>query len=245
MMAVSSSTKHHHLSAPYQAGIHRLPIIRAHQEVAVDTRSHAKTSNGATRLAESLSHLLHLHIETPPKNNLHHHDWSFHAEDKHTTPTKSPKEDIWDKWHEVHGFSDWDNLLDPLHPWLRREIVKYGEFAQATYDAFDFDSFSEYCGSCRYNRHKLFDKLGLSHNGYKASKYIYAMSHIDMPQWLERSHLGDTWSKDSNWMGFVAVSDNEESQSDRTTRHRRRVAWDRGTFRVVRGLTEEIRANWA
>ncbi|KAG5590612.1 hypothetical protein H5410_041126 [Solanum commersonii] len=26
-----------------------------------------------------------------------------------------------------------------------------------------------------------------------------------MPQWLERSKLTYTWSKDSNWIGFVAV----------------------------------------
>ncbi|CAK9165247.1 unnamed protein product [Ilex paraguariensis] len=84
----------------------------------------------------------------------------------------SPKEDISEKWREIQG-----------------EIVKYGEFAQATYDAFDFDSFSEYCGSCRYNENRLFDKLGLNKHGYKVTKYIYAMSHIDLPRWLERSHL--------------------------------------------------------
>ncbi|THG07034.1 hypothetical protein TEA_008484 [Camellia sinensis var. sinensis] len=115
------------------------------------------------------------------------------------------------KWHEIQDCCDWDNLLKLLHPWLRREIVKYGEFVQATYDAFDFDSFSEYCGSCRYNRDKIFDKLGLTKNGYKVSKYIHAMSYMDVPRWLERSALGQTWSKDFNWMEFVVVSDDEET----------------------------------
>ena len=138
----------------------------------------------------------------------------------------SPKEDLSDEWRELHGSNDWDNLLDPLDPCLRREIVKYGEFAQATYDSFDFDSFSEYCGSCRYNKHKLFDKLGLTKHGYNVSKYIYAMSHMEMPRWLERSHLLDTWSKDSNWMGYVAVSDDEETK--RLGRRDIVVAW-RGT----------------
>ncbi|KAI9198207.1 hypothetical protein LWI28_011853 [Acer negundo] len=181
----------------------------------------------ATRLTESFSNLLdHLHIETPPKSNLNHPNWDLICEEKHSTLTMSPKEVISEKWREIHGENEWDNLLHPLHPWLRREILKYGEFAQATYDAFDFDSFSEYCGSCRYNCSKIFEKLGLDKNGYKVYKYIYAMSHIDMPQWLQRSRLGDTWDKYSNWMGFLAVSDDEETR--RIGRRDIVVAW-RGT----------------
>ncbi|KAM5587570.1 phospholipase A1-Igamma1, chloroplastic [Rosa sericea] len=205
----------------------RFPLIRSqqHQEAVLDHHPQTKTSNRANRLAESLSHLLHLHIETPPKTNSPQFSNMF-TEEKHSTPTTSPKENISEKWREIHGSKDWEGLMDPLHPWLRREIVKYGEFAQATYDAFDFDSFSEFCGSCRYNKNKLFDVLGLSKNGYAVSKYIYAMSHIDMPNWLERSHLVETWSKDSNWMGFVAVSDDEETR--RIGRRDIAVAW-RGT----------------
>lgn len=52
------------------------------------------------------------------------------------------------------------------------------------------------------------------------------MSHVNMPQWLERSKLVDTWSKDSNWMGYVAVSDDEETR--RIGRRDIVVAW-RGT----------------
>ncbi|XP_070678044.1 phospholipase A1-Igamma1, chloroplastic-like [Malus domestica] len=132
------------------------------------------------------------------------------TEEMHSTLTTSSKDIISEKWCEIHGSNDWDGLLNTIHPWLRREIVKYGEFTQATYNAFDFNSFSNYCRSCRYNKNKLFDVLGLDKNGYNVSKYIYAMSHIDMPQWLERSHLADTWSKHSNWMRYVAVSNEEE-----------------------------------
>ena len=189
----------------------------------------SKTPNRATRLAESLSHVLHLHIDPPSSTNRQNLNMdllrSYH-EEKHSTPTMSPREDISQKWREIHGCSDWEDMLDPLHPWLRREIVKYGEFAQATYDAFDYDSFSEYCGSCRYNRNKLFERLGLARNGYTVTRYIYAMSHIELPSWLERSHVADTWSKDSNWMGYVAVSDDEETR--RIGRRDIVVAW-RGT----------------
>lgn len=178
-------------------------------------RSKTKIPNRVTRLAESISHVLHLHIDPPSRTN--HQNFNLDNilsdnEEKHSTPTiLSPRENISQKWHEIQGCSDWEDLLDPLHPWLRTEIVKYGEFAQATYDAFDYDSFSEYCGSCRYNYKKLFSKLGLTRNGYNVTRYIYAMSHIELPRWLERSHLTDTWSKDSNWMGYVAISDDGET----------------------------------
>ncbi|CAK9184315.1 unnamed protein product [Ilex paraguariensis] len=66
----------------------------------------------------------------------------------------------------------------------------------------------------------------LDKHDYNVTKYIYAMSHINLPRWFERSHLGETWSKDSNSMGFVAVSDDEESS--RIGRRDIVVAW-RGT----------------
>ncbi|XP_051125333.1 phospholipase A1-Igamma1, chloroplastic [Andrographis paniculata] len=183
--------------------------------------------NKAIKIAESLSNMLNLHIETAMQRNLARSEMNVSSiEGKNNTPSMSPKEDVSGEWREFHGCRDWHGLLDPLHPCLRREIVKYGEFAQATYDAFDFDSFSEYCGSCRFNRSKLFQKLELNHSGYNVTKYVYAMSHIDLPQWLEKSRFVDTWSKDSNWMGFVAVSDDRESR--RIGRRDIVVAW-RGT----------------
>lgn len=241
MASLSSSTMiHNHLPTTLTgAGVNRISASLLPQGVVFDHPKTSKASNNgrgdrARRLAESLSNLLHLNIEplSSRKNNLQFSDLDLFDEEKHNTPTISPKEDIADKWRGniIHGNSvddyNWNHLLDPLQPWLRREIVKYGEFAQATYDAFDFDSFSEYCGSCRYNCNRLFDKLGLDKNGYNVTKYIYAMSNIEMPQWLERSHLMDSWSKDSNWMGYVAVSNDEETK--RIGRRDIVVAW-RGT----------------
>ncbi|CAL1402988.1 unnamed protein product [Linum trigynum] len=128
------------------------------------------------------------------------------------TPTFSPKRDISARWRDLHGAGDWAGLLDPIDPALRAEIIKYGEFASATYDAFDFDPLSEFCGSCRYNRHKMLHELGLAakHGYTTATRYIYAMSHVDVPNWLARTST--TWSRDSNWMGYVAVSDDAESK---------------------------------
>ncbi|XP_010245170.1 PREDICTED: phospholipase A1-Igamma1, chloroplastic-like [Nelumbo nucifera] len=231
-MQTTPSSINQHLPVPRSSTKTRSLLIPNNQKIAVKSEHHhpAKSNGAATatrRLAESLSGLLRVHIETPLRKELHQIDWSCLDHSDRTTPTSSPKEDISEKWCELHGLTDWDNLLDPLHPWLRREIIKYGEFSQATYDAFDFDSFSEYCGSCRYNPKRFFEKLGLGKNGYVMSKYIYAMSHIDMPRWLQRSNLvEETWSKDSNWMGFVAVSNGEESR--RIGRRDIVVAW-RGT----------------
>ncbi|KAF9606526.1 hypothetical protein IFM89_025899 [Coptis chinensis] len=200
-------------------------LIHAQHNFSVQQHQH-EMQNRAVRLAQSLTNFVQLHIETPQAKPLEYTTWNMLHKANEATPISSPKEKISTKWREIHGVTDFDTLLDPLHPWLRREIIKYGEFAQATYDAFDFDSFSEYCGSCRFNRHSFFDKVGLGNTGYNVSKYIYAMSHVDVPNWLERSHLVDTWSKDSNWMGFVAVSDDEESH--RIGRRDIVVSW-RGT----------------
>eukprot|EP01018_Ginkgo_biloba_P009056 Gb_16886 [translate_table: standard] len=149
------------------------------------------------------------------------------------SPTVSPKEALGDKWREYQGSKNWEGLLDPLDANLRREIVKYGEFAQATYDAFDFDSHSKYCGSCRYNRHKMLDKVDLGRTGYKITKYLYAMSNVHLPKVFGRSDSMDPWSKDSNWMGYVAVSTDEEVK--RLGRRDIVVAW-RGTVTQLEWL---------
>jgi hypothetical protein len=46
------------------------------------------------------------------------------------------------RWREIHGSGNWEGLLDPIDPVLRAELIRYGEFAQATYDSFDYDRFS-------------------------------------------------------------------------------------------------------
>ncbi|GLJ20825.1 hypothetical protein SUGI_0379620, partial [Cryptomeria japonica] len=143
------------------------------------------------------------------------------------SPTASPKESLVEDWRKYQGSNNWEGLLEPLSPKLRREILKYGEFAQATYDAFDFDSHSKYCGSCRYNQQRMLEKLHLHNSGYRVSKYLYAMSDVHMPKFFGRSDSMDPWSKDSNWMGYVAVS-TDEDEIKRLGRRDIMVAW-RGT----------------
>ncbi|KAK1422795.1 hypothetical protein QVD17_18082 [Tagetes erecta] len=222
---------HRHQPPPSTVTSHRHITSSSFNDFILNNNNN--NNNKTIRLAKSITNLVNLYIDKPSlKNLLQRNNTSNNiidqAQSKLNSPTMSPKEDISSIWRQVHGGSDWEKLLDPLDSNLRREVIKYGEFAQATYDAFDFDSLSEYCGSCLYNKNKLFEKLGLMKHGYEVSKYVYAMSQYEIGRWIEKSYVAeaDTWSKDSNWMGYVAVSDDVESR--RIGRRDVVVAW-RGT----------------
>jgi hypothetical protein len=71
------------------------------------------------------------------------------------------------RWQEIHGSNNWEGLLDPIDAVLLGELIRYGEFAQATYDSFDYDRFSPYCGSCKYAARTFFHDVGV---GYEVSR---------------------------------------------------------------------------
>lgn len=133
-----------------------------------------------------------------------------------------------DVWREIHGQDEWVGLLDPMDPLLRSELIRYGEMAQACYDAFDFDPFSKYCGSCRFMRRKFFESLEMSatHQNYDVSRYLYATSNINLANFFKKSRWPKVWSKNANWIGYVAVSSDEASRT--LGRRDITVAW-RGT----------------
>ncbi|XP_020592681.1 phospholipase A1-Igamma1, chloroplastic-like [Phalaenopsis equestris] len=164
-----------------------------------------RSISGGLNLPSTISNLLHLSAapQTLPV-----------ALDHDQTPPFSPKDEISSLRFAIHGPADWSPLLHPLHPSFRREIIKYGEFSQATYDAFDNNPVSEYHGSCLYGQNRLISLLGLSHHGYSITKYIYATSHLDFPRWLLRPLLRSKshWCDESAWMGFIAVSGDQESR---------------------------------
>lgn len=114
-----------------------------------------------------------------------------------------------------------------MHPLLRSELIRYGEMAQACYDAFDFDPFSKYCGSVRFTRrHEFFTRLSMESCGYDVSRYLYATSNINLPNFFKKSRWPKVWSKHANWIGYVAVSNDETSK--RLGRRDIAIAW-RGT----------------
>ncbi|CDY22885.1 BnaA01g18230D [Brassica napus] len=80
-------------------------------------------------------------------------EWWHTAEDFCRRDKKTEEErrlrDI-DTWRKIQGEDDWAGLTDPMDPVLRSELIRYGEMAQACYDAFDFNPSSRYCGNpCR------------------------------------------------------------------------------------------------
>ncbi|XP_074321267.1 phospholipase A1-Igamma3, chloroplastic-like isoform X2 [Silene latifolia] len=111
----------------------------------------------------------------------------------------------------MHGCDDWEGLLDPMNSHLRREIIRYGEFAQSSYDSFDFDPHSKYCGSCHYPIAGFFEKMDMMHYGYRMCRYLYATSNINLQKFFQRSNsIRSIWSPHANWMGYVAVTDDED-----------------------------------
>ncbi|KAA0059703.1 phospholipase A1-Igamma1 [Cucumis melo var. makuwa] len=118
---------------------------------------------------------------------------------------------------------------------LRSELIRYGEMSQSCYDAFDYDPFSKYCGSCRFSRGKFFERLGMENVGYEVTRYLYATSNINMPNFFKKSRWPKVWSKSANWIGYVAVSNDEKSKE--LGRRDIVVAW-RGTVTRLEWITD-------
>eukprot|EP01018_Ginkgo_biloba_P035585 Gb_30676 [translate_table: standard] len=136
------------------------------------------------------------------------------------------KRTLAERWREIQGANDWQGLLDPMDDILRKEIIRYGEFAQACYDGFDFDPFSKYCGSCKYDYRNLYEGVGMSDYGYEVTKYLYATSNINLPGFFKkpRATRQQLWSSHANWMGFVAVAQ-DENEIKRLGRRDIVIAW--------------------
>ncbi|KAK6925585.1 Fungal lipase-like domain [Dillenia turbinata] len=130
-------------------------------------------------------------------------------------------------WREINGSNNWEGLLDPMNPHLRNEIIRYGEFAQACYDAFDFDPHSKYCGTCKYHGPEFFDKLEMGERGYEVTRYLYATSNINLPNFFHKKGIRRVWSQHANWMGYIAVTTDPE-EIKRLGRRDILIAW-RGT----------------
>ncbi|PKU72224.1 phospholipase A(1) DAD1, chloroplastic [Dendrobium catenatum] len=108
------------------------------------------------------------------------------------------------RWTEFQGANNWDNLLDPLDPTLRSEILRYGSFVQATYSSCDLDTSSPSYASCRFPKHSLLRLSGLPFSGYRVTRNLHATSGSRLPHWAPAS-----LSRQTSWIGFIAVCDDE------------------------------------
>ncbi|KAG9136187.1 hypothetical protein Leryth_003797 [Lithospermum erythrorhizon] len=105
-------------------------------------------------------------------------------------------------WKKIQGQNNWENLVQPLDPLLRAEIIRYGEFVAACYKAFDLDPSSKRYLNCKYGRKNMLREVGLENCGYEVTKYIYATPDINLNIPMQNGGEG-------KWIGYVAVSDNE------------------------------------
>ncbi|EEF52167.1 hypothetical protein RCOM_1514850 [Ricinus communis] len=49
----------------------------------------------------------------------------------------------------------------------------------------------------------------LTHHGYEVTRYLYAINNIILPNFFKRSQWSKMWSNKANWIGYVAISNNE------------------------------------
>ncbi|RLM60930.1 hypothetical protein C2845_PM14G12370 [Panicum miliaceum] len=146
------------------------------------------------------------------------------------------------RWREIHGSNDWEGLLDPIDTVLRGELIRDGEFAQACYEAFDYDRFSRYCGTSRYPPSSFFRDVGLDGVGYEVTRYLYATSTARLPNFNDQKHKSDDpdarlWSEIASFIGFVAVS--SERETARIGRRDIAFAW-RGTLADLTAIPKPV-----
>ena len=111
-------------------------------------------------------------------------------------------------WAEYQGRSNWEGLLDPLDDDLRSEILRYGEFVEAAYRSFEFDTSSPDYATCRYSRSSMLAQSGLGWTGYKLTRNLRATCGVHLPGWVDRT---PSWvSTQSSWIGYVAVCNDKE-----------------------------------
>ncbi|KAK6134380.1 hypothetical protein DH2020_031869 [Rehmannia glutinosa] len=118
-------------------------------------------------------------------------------------------------WPELLGSKNWDGLLNPLDLSLRNLILRCGDFCQATYDAFNNDENSKYAGSSRYGKKSFFEKTMLdSASDYQVHCFLYATAKVDIAQAVFLHSLSrESWDRESNWIGYVAVTSDAVSQA--------------------------------
>ncbi|KAK2434498.1 alpha/beta-Hydrolases superfamily protein [Trifolium repens] len=133
-------------------------------------------------------------------------------------------------WNQLLGNNNWETLLNPLDLNLRNLILRCGDFIQTTYDSFNNDQNSIYCGSSRYGKTTLFNKVMLENpTHYTIVSFLYATARVSVPEaFILHSLSRESWDRESNWIGYIAITSDERSRE--LGRREIYVVW-RGTTR--------------
>ncbi|KAL9243736.1 hypothetical protein vseg_017588 [Gypsophila vaccaria] len=134
-------------------------------------------------------------------------------------------------WPELLGANSWAGLLSPLNDELRELVLRCGDFCQVTYDTFINDQNSSYCGSSRYGKAALLKRTAFPGGAdlHEVVAYLYATAQVSVPEaFLLRSRSREKWDRESNWIGYVAVSNDVAAEA--AGRREIYVVW-RGTCR--------------
>jgi hypothetical protein len=149
------------------------------------------------------------------------------ATDTTTTPATTIDQPT---WNQLLGNNNWETLLNPLDLNLRNLILRCGDFIQTTYDSFNNDQNSIYCGSSRYGKTTFFNKVMLENpTHYTIVSFLYATARVSVPEaFILHSLSRESWDRESNWIGYIAVTSDERSRE--LGRREIYVVW-RGTTR--------------
>ncbi|XP_071685958.1 phospholipase A1-IIdelta-like [Rutidosis leptorrhynchoides] len=119
-------------------------------------------------------------------------------------------------YDELHGSTNWAGLLDPLDLELRTLLVGYGDLLSATKRVFNNDEGSKYQGYSYYGKTVFFKKAMLpsADSKYQVAYFIYATSPGDAVLSLLSPGMSRDGSEfETNWMGYIAVSNDDYSKS--------------------------------
>ncbi|XP_031390897.1 phospholipase A(1) DAD1, chloroplastic-like [Punica granatum] len=151
-------------------------------------------SNSSFRLANSSPKKLE--NRNPQDNGLKRK--ALASRDTNKKHTKISKD-----WMEYQGINGWEGLLDPLDDNLRSEILRYGDFVEATYRSFDFNPSSPTYATCKYPKSSLLTRSGIRCSGYRVTRNLNATCGVELPAWPVR--VPSWMSTRSSWIGYVAV----------------------------------------
>lgn len=127
---------------------------------------------------------------------------------KHDSPAQCHSPKLGHKWKQYQGINNWDGMLDPLDDNLRREILRYGQFVEAAYRSFDFDTTSPTYATCRYPKSSLLARSGVRKSGYRITRNLRATCGICLPKWINRMPI--LKFSLSSWIGYVAVCQDKQ-----------------------------------